>query len=265
MRPLETGVVRKGFCVIPDSMIEALKRAPENPQRGTGQGCGFTAHIIIPHYRKRIQHHYADLLPGGLEALCERFEIPFGLDHFGLTLDFDRETELRLFDDDEVLVSDLRKAIDAFGPVVMRNAHLGNAVRKDCQHNIFPNLRFHFDRGANQPTQISMYTRDCADPVQCEPRTSSTVFVANIVAHLQHLREANGDADLDRKGIRASYELFQDGAVKHVIGDIVLEQPWTAPTAAGEICVIDNRTVLHASYYRNSKKPGYPIGTRYLA
>lgn len=247
------------------TLIAALKRAPTAPLRGNYQGSPFTAKLAITHYRNHIEHRYADLLSAGLDAACEQFEIPFGFDHFGLVIDFEGAIELQLYDEENFLDCELRKLIDTFGPVILRNAHLDDAIRADCQHNIFPDLRFHFDRGPNQPTQISMYTRDCTDQAQRHPRTSSTVFVANIVARLQHLREANGHAELQQKGISASYELFQNQPIISLIGEIILEQPWTAPTKAGEICVIDNRTVLHASYYRNAKTPGYPIGTRYLS
>lgn len=50
-----------------------------------------------------------------------------------------------------------------------------------------------------------------------------------------------------------------------IIGHVVFEQTWIEPEGTGEIAIIDNATVLHASYYRNASVLGYPIGVRYLA
>lgn len=250
--------------MISKGMIEALVRAPSAGRCGEYLGIGYTARVAIPNYGARIERSYSDQLPGGLAAASQLAEIDFGFEHFGLIIEFDTPVELSVYDAEQRLDEGLRRAIDVFGPVVVRNAHLDAGNRDQCQHNIFPDLRFHFDRGPNQPNQISMYTRDCINPVQREPRTSSTVFVSNIVAQLQYLKEANGRANLDRKGVRARYDIFDNRSMRPLLGDVVFEQPWTADTTAGEIAVIDNRTVLHASYYRGSKDPGYPIGTRYL-
>ena len=48
------------------------------------------------------------------------------------------------------------------------------------------------------------------------------------------------------------------------IGNVVLEQAWHAPPGTGEITILDNRSVLHASYYARPENRGYPIGVRYL-
>jgi len=47
------------------------------------------------------------------------------------------------------------------------------------------------------------------------------------------------------------------------MGTIFLEQRWDAPDGCGDICMIDNRSVLHSSYKRASDH-GYRIGARYL-
>ena len=65
-------------------------------------------------------------------------------------------------------------------------------------------------------------------------------------------------------GIRASYELFQEGRAAKLFGKVILEQPWEAPEGIGEIAVIDNRTILHATYDKQKRQSGYPIGARYL-
>jgi hypothetical protein len=43
----------------------------------------------------------------------------------------------------------------------------------------------------------------------------------------------------------------------------VLEQPWSAPSGTGEMCVIDNRAVMHASFHRETR--GYKIAVQYLS
>jgi hypothetical protein len=248
--------------VIGDEGIAALRRQPTGAYAGQAGKSAFKAHIAIPNYASRVEKHYADLLPNGLAAACEAIGIAPAFDHFGLIIDFEQPAELQLYDADTVISDDLRNAIDAFGPVIMRNAHVQTRERGNCQHNIFPDLRFHVDRGGRQPNQISMYTRDCSDPVQAAPRTSSTIFIANAVGPLQAKREANGGAAPDDFRIR--YDIFKTAPLDPLLGDIVLDQPWTAQTTVGEIAAIDNRSVLHASYYRNQKAAGYAIGTRYL-
>jgi hypothetical protein len=227
-------------------------------------GIGYPARVAIPHYGTRIERLYANQLRGGLAAACQLAEIDFQFEQLGLIIEFDTPVELSLYDAQQTLDERLRRDVDVFGPVVVRSAHLDAGNRAQCQPNTFPDLHFHFDRGPNQPNQISMYTRDCINPVQRKPRTSSAVFVANIVAHLQYHKEANGRANIDRKGLRARYDIFDNLSVRLLLGDVVFEQPWTADTTAGETAVIDNRTVLHASYYRRPKDCGYSLGTRYL-
>jgi len=248
--------------VIGDEGIAALQLEPDGTFTGRAAGSPFKAKIAIPQYAARIARHYANLLPQGLKAACDALGIAPAFDNFGLIVDFEQPVELQLYDSNLVVNDDLRRAIDAFGPVVMRNAHVHQRERGKCQHNIFPDLRFHTDRGGSQPNQISMYTRDCSDPVQREPRTSSTIFIANAVGPLQAKREANGNAAPEDFKIR--YDIFQAAPLDQLLGDIVLDQPWTASTPVGEIAAIDNRSVLHASYYRNQRAAGYAIGTRYL-
>ena len=79
---------------------------------------------------------------------------------------------------------------------------------------------------------------------------------------LQAKRECAKSGATDRFSIR--YDIFKTQPLDDLLGEIVLDQPWTAATSVGEIAAIDNRTVLHASCYRNTKTAGYPIGTRYL-
>lgn len=69
--------------------------------------------------------------------------------------------------------------------------------------------------------------------MQCHPRLSSTIIVANIVAWLEMVRTGRANANTDR-GIRASYDLFQEGRAAKLLGKVILEQPWDAPEVIWE-------------------------------
>ncbi len=49
-----------------------------------------------------------------------------------------------------------------------------------------------------------------------------------------------------------------------LVGEVLVEMDWRASQGVGEIALIDNRTVLHASYYRHPEHKGYGISVRYL-
>jgi hypothetical protein len=182
------------------------------------------------------------------------------LPNFGFVCEFDRPIELDLYDQDRNLDDGVREIVHRFGPVIIRNAQL--PADGETQRNIFSNLNFHFDSGSNQPSQYSLFIRDPLDPVQVQPRTSSTVSVANIVAHLQHAREQQRrPQDL---AWQTRYDIFLKENIAALTDNVVLEHAWTAPEGTGEISLLYNRTVLHTSYYRNSTLKGYPISVRYL-
>ena len=44
----------------------------------------------------------------------------------------------------------------------------------------------------------------------------------------------------------------------------MVELDWRAPEGVGEIALVDNLTVLHASYYAHPKFQGYPTAVRCL-
>jgi hypothetical protein len=230
---------------------------------GRVNGATYQARVLIADYDRRIESHYGDITAPGLGAVCATASIPFGFRHFGVLFAFDRLTEIDIHDADMVLRDGLRDAIARFGAVVFRNAFLSVDLRRRAHRNIFPHLRFHYDRGPRHENRYSLFTRDPFDPVQAEPRLSSTLIAANIVAYLQLREESPCDVAKER-GMRASYDLFGGQDMDGVLGNIVLEQAWDAPRGTGEIVVIDNRTVQHAAYYRTPAGPGYPIGARYL-
>ncbi|MCG8693813.1 MAG: hypothetical protein MI806_21635 [Minwuiales bacterium] len=246
-----------------DIVAMALDR-PGAVVAGRAGSVPFAASILIPDYDREIQRHYGGAAGPDLAAACERAGIAFDLPQFGLLCRFDRPVEIVAHDAEFVLDDDLRAAVAAVGPVILQNAYLGEATRGRCHRNIFANLEFHVDRGPGLPNQYSLFTRDPFDDAQRLPRQSSTLFVANIVAHLQNRLEHPESGGAAAGGRRMKYAIFRDAPVEPLFGRVMLQQAWNAPAGTGEICVIDNRTVLHASYHPNPKQRGYPIGARYL-
>lgn len=247
---------------IGEATLDHLSRNPREIIEGKINGNRYRAGIAIPDYARNIGSHFASVGANDLDDICRRTAIPFQFPNFGLFFEFDRPMDLAVYDDDMTLDDDLRGMLARFGPVIIRNAQLPRDSQTECQRNIFPHLNFHFDRGANQPTQYSLFTRDPLDSVQARPRQSSTVFIANIVAHLQYAKERGIQPDAEKR--RSRYEVFMDEPLDDVLGRIVLEHAWDRPEGTGEISLLYNRTVLHASYYRIKDTKGYPIGVRYL-
>jgi hypothetical protein len=231
--------------------------------RGGFQGIGYSAHVALPDYGHVIARHYRAAAPDGLPAACNLADIHFDTPQFGLIIAFDDPAEVAVHDGDLVLDQSIRALVAQFGAVFLRNATIAGTARERFHRNIFPHLKFHVDRGPTSSNQHSCFTRDPDDPAQREPRRSSTLFIANIVAWLEEVRTSRADPGLER-GTRASYELFQNGEAAKLFGKIILEQAWNASAGTGEIAIIDNRTVLHATYDKQKKLRGYPIGTRYL-
>ena len=58
--------------------------------------------------------------------------------------------------------------------------------------------------------------------------------------------------------------MFEEEEIAPLIGEVMLELGWRAPEGTGEIALIDNHRMLHASYYRQPCDKGYPISVRYL-
>lgn len=247
---------------IGEAALDKLTRAPDGIVEGRINGSIFSARVAIPDYRANIARHYGCGAGGKLDEICRKTQIPFGFKSFGLIITFDKPIALALHGTDMTLDDGAREMVARFGPLIVRNARLAATGPVEEQRNIFPDLNFHFDRGANQATQYTLFSRDPSDPVHRQPRASSTVFVANIVAHLQYAREQANRPEEEEW--RSRYNLFQDEPIRECIGSTVVEHAWDAPEGAGEISLLYNRTVLHASYYRKRGLKGYPIGVRYL-
>ncbi len=232
-----------------EGALHGLERGPLGAIKGQLNDSRFEARIAIPYYADRIAKHYGVTLG--------EVGVPVDFTHLGIVLSFDRPTEIFIHDDENYLDDGLRGIVRRFGTVIIRNAYLEDDKREAGQSNIFPSLRFHFDRGANQREQISLLYRNPFDPEQKEPRKSSTLIAANVVVYLQSLKEG---AQAHEFG--SLYEIFEDEDIGVLHGDILLQQAWREPTGTGEICILNNRTVMHASYYKH--EGGYPIGVRYL-
>lgn len=243
---------------VPQQTIPRLNADPKKPLglRVGGHAC--TAQICIPDADKKVSAHFRDLLPRGVSALVAEEYLAQPFQHFGVRLRFDEPAQVDIYDRDLLLAEDLKALITAYGTVMLENVCMSESCRNEGQRNIFPDLDFHFDRSPNQPNRYSLFCRDPFDDIQRTKRDSSTLIIPNVVAYLQQLREGFAAAECKR----AMYRIFKNMDLDPLMNNIILEQEWRAPEGVGEICLLDNRTVFHASYYRYGK--GYPIGVRYL-
>lgn len=232
-----------------EGALDGLERGPLGAINGQLNDSRFEARIAIPYYADRIAKHYGLTLG--------EVGVPLDFTHLGFVITFDRPTEIFIHDDERFLDDGLRDIIRRFGAVIIRNVYLEDDKREAGQRNIFPSLRFHFDRGANQCEQISLFYRDPFDPEQKEPRKSSTLIAANVVVYLQSLKEGAKPHEFN-----SLYEVFEDEDIGALDGNVLLQQTWREPTGTGEICILNNRTVMHASYYKH--EGGYRISVRYL-
>ncbi len=236
---------------ISEADLVRLYGRPGEVIEGTTGGIAYRASVAIANYADKLASHY--------DIDVHDRPVPFEFMHFGLVCEFESATEVLLYNGDRVLDEGVRAMVARYGPLMLRNAHLPEDQRINGQRNIFPNLSFHLDRGNTQADRYSLFCRDPFDEAQRQPRTSSTLILANLAAYLQ-AQEEGQDAD----EVKSRYTLFEEQELGGILGNIVLEQAWQAPVGTGELCLIDNRTVLHASYYQRPEDKGYPIGVRYL-
>jgi len=223
----------------------------------------FYAKIMIPNYPHFIKRYYASLIEGDLIKLCKEAHIPFAFDfyNFGLQLSFNQSTELKLHDESMTMLEPIKKLIELFGVIIFKNVYLPESIRDENHFNNFAHLNFHRDRHDSHENRFSFYTRSPFVKEQYGPRTASTIFVDNAVAYLQAYIE--GHITTGETGRRGKYEIFRNDNLQDLMGTLFLEQRWDAPDGYGEVCMIDNRSVLHSSYKR-SNDHGYRIGARYL-
>lgn len=239
--------------IINNQELTELFRNPYETVEGSIDGNQFKAKIAIPNYEENVARHYDNVISGDLNQVCLRAAIPFEFQHFGLICEFEKPIEILAYDENHRIMDDnLKEIIRKLGAVILRNVFLNATKRKQGHRARFRQLAFHRDRGPHQPEHYSLYFRDPFDDIQKYPRTSSTLFIANIVAYLQLIKEHK--LDPNEKGVRAHYEIFENEKIEPLIDGIVLEHSWTAPEGTGEISSLDNHTALHASYYRTIEK-----------
>ncbi len=243
---------------IPADLIQHLIGAPDCAVTLALGGVRCRVYCAIPESNSRINRRYAKLLGNGALERARNAGIDDPFRHFGLILHFAQPTLLPLYGDDLTLAPDVKRLIGAFGAVIIRNAYMAEELRSLGQRNIFPDLDFHYDRSPDHDNQFSLFYRDPFDPAHRKPRDTSTLIVPNIVAFLQNVEEGNPPEDVKR----SLYPIFKASDLGRLVGDIILESPWRESEGTGEVCIFDNRTVMHASYYRAGK--GYPIGVQYL-
>ena len=243
--------------------LSRLLASPEWSMQGVLDGYAYRASILIPDFKRHVTEHYMDIVKGDFNQFCANSEIPCEFEHFGLVIDFQMPAELQLHNAEMHIDSGLCDIMGVVGPIIIRNAYVDAISRSMGHRNKFPHLNFHVDRTSMQETVYSMYSRDPFDEEQKHPRKSSTLFVANIVGHLQGIRE--GLVSPDEKGMRGTYSLFQEESIPELLNDVLLEHRWDLPEGQGEISMLDNRTCLHASYYREAHGESYKIGVRYLS
>ena len=246
-----------------DRLIEQLWQCPGEVVSGCVNGNCFDVRLSIPNYAEKIQAHYHAELAGPINNFLSKTGMTMPFTHFGIEVDFRNPVELDLHDGEMTLVPEFRCLVDQYGAVILRNACLPIIKRSMGHRNRFPHLNFHIDRSRNQSTRYSLFSRDPHDPEQVHPRESSTLFIPNLIAILQNIRE-NGDVPDGPVNLRTHYELFLDERVSELFGKIVLQHAWDAPEGIGEISSLDNQTTFHSSYYRTEQTRAYRIGVRYL-
>lgn len=248
---------------IPVDLLSKLEEKPTESIDLILSGVSVRLSICIPHYHQQLQDFYGvNIFPDGPTA-TQRSGIPFDLQHFGLQLEFSDSVVLSLHNIELELLGDIKPLLARFGTIIIKNAELATEFLNIGHRNRFPHLNFHRDRNETQPTPYSLYTRNPHDQEQRQPRTSSTLFVPNIVAYLQCMKQKDYD-QISEKGVKSHYDIFQHEDMDRVIGSIAIEHSWDEPEGTGEISMLDNRTMLHASYMRDGRNQGYRIGVRYL-
>jgi len=246
------------------SVLLALQKNPANrvATKISGHRCSLS--IIIPDHPQELQKFYQGTSFSDLDRAQEKSRINYDIRHFGLLISFDEATEITVHDTAMELVPIIKALIKTYGVLIVKNAFLSTEMRELGHRNRFPHLKFHYDRTVLQPTIYSLYTRNPFDEEQKMPRIASTLFTPNLVAYLQSLKEKNV-SKASKEGVASNYDLFSKENMKDVISHIVAEHRWDEPEGVGELSIIDNRTVLHASFYRDGVHAGYRIGVRYCS
>ena len=245
--------------------IKFLHENPEETTQGALNSTGYKAKIMIKNFRGNVHKHYQTIIQNCQDSVLKK-KIPPDFQHFGLLIEFEDPLELSIYDLEKNILGNVKDLIHQFGIVIFNNVYMNERQRKEGHTNRFPHLHFHRDRNMAQSTVYSLFCRNPFDPIQKKPRLSSTLFTTSMVAYLQSFKE-NGEPLKDENIIAPHYDIFKqteaNKTMDSVFNSIILEHTWTAPEGTGELTIMDNRRLVHASYYRHIEK-GYRIGVRYL-
>jgi len=244
--------------------LEQITKNPATPFKSKLGSIPYTANIVIPHYRDKVRSYFKDQIDSSLEQECKNINSPMPFEHFGVSISFESPIEVHLYDENSMLNKGLSEIIAKVGPIILKNTYFSSAIRDDGHRNRFPQFQFHVDRSPMQDTRYSLYTRNPFCPEQKHPRTASTIFTTNSAAYLQAIKQGLFTKDKDKRAPTSNL-LFEKEPLETILGNVILEQRWDEPEGVGEIAMIDNATVLHASFYRDAAQSGYRIGVRYLA
>jgi hypothetical protein len=251
------------FSIDPSVLI-ALKKTPTRQLATEMSGHSCSLNIIIPDHPQELNKFYEGTSFSDINSAQVKSCIDYDIHHFGLLVSFDKPTELTVHNSEMELIPIIKDLIKTYGALIVKNVFLSKKMRDIGHRNRFPHLKFHYDRTELQQTVYSLYTRNPFDEEQKMPRIASTLFTPNLVAYLQSLKEKN-TSKIQKKGVASNYDLFANENMEEVISHIVAEHRWDEPEGVGELSIIDNRTVLHASYFRDGTHAGYRIGVRYCS
>ncbi|MFT4930057.1 MAG: hypothetical protein ACI8WB_006193, partial [Phenylobacterium sp.] len=234
---------------IAEPIIESLLKDPYKVIPAMVGNSQAHIHINIPDYFNQLQQFYGNTILPDLPTVIHRSGIDFDTLHFGLVICFEEPVILTMHNQALELLGNSKALISQFEVVTIINASLDQESRDYGHRNRFPHLKFHRDRNELQPTPYSLYTRNPFDPEQRKPRISSTVFIANLVAYLQCMKQRDYQ-QIAEKGSQSHYNIFKEEDISQIIGKVILEHRWDATEGTGEISMLDNRRSLHASFMR---------------
>jgi hypothetical protein len=246
------------------SLISNLDLNPNTPIVNKLFGNSFKAEIIIPEYFQIIQQYYHSQIKYSIKYYHDNLNLPPLFSHFGICITFEKSTKIHIHDTNMVLSNSVKTLLIKYGAVILKNVYLDAEMRDMGHRNRFPQLNFHIDRNPMQLTHFSVYTRNPFDEEQKHPRSSSTLFIPYLVGYLQGLKEGK-DHVADKNGLITSSVLYQPTAIPELLNSIILPHSWNESENTGEISIIDNINILHASYYPNEFNKGYRIGVRYVS
>lgn len=244
--------------------LQKMLHTPLVPQQDQLSGTPYKASIAIPNQQKIIEDHYGEIIQGSLSQFCQQRGISSGFKHFGIIIEFEKPIELQIHNNELMLHEPLKHLINATGAVIIKNAYLCEKDRAIGHRNRFPHLNFHIDRSSGQPDHYSAYSRDPFDAEQQYPREASTLFIPNLVAYLQAIKEGNIDPNKPYQQL-PTHSIFKNEDPQPLFDKLILQHAWSEPEGTGELSMLDNNTVYHSSYYNDQKKRSYKIGVRYLA